>query len=169
MAKAIPTKLDESLIEQLDRLVSEGLYVSRSESIRDAVRKLVTERYMNLQRFYEIISRIASWVILQRLKGMVTDIILYGSVARKEANPESDVDFLILTDREEGTKAFRRLDEEISRATYPIDLEANVVTTHLLMSRKRFLRLVRERYTFANEVLEDGIQLHGSILKHVRG
>lgn len=169
MTKAIPTKLDKGLVEQLDRLVSEGLYASRSESIRDAVRRLVTERYMSLQRFYEIISRITSEVILQHFEGTVTDIILYGSVAKGEATTESDIDLLILTDREEGTREFRRLDGRISLITYPIDLEANVVTTPLLMSRRRFLKLVEEKYTFANEVLKNGLQLYGNILKHVRG
>jgi len=48
MSVAVPTKLEPQLLQDLDRLVDEGLYVGRSEAIRDAVRRLVAERYMTV-------------------------------------------------------------------------------------------------------------------------
>ncbi|HLC45848.1 MAG TPA: ribbon-helix-helix domain-containing protein [archaeon] len=39
----IPAKLTERLVGEVDVLVKEGLYASRSEAIRDAVRRLVEE------------------------------------------------------------------------------------------------------------------------------
>lgn len=41
VAFAIPTKLEEPLVRALDRLVADGLYQSKSEAIRDGVRRLV--------------------------------------------------------------------------------------------------------------------------------
>ncbi len=168
MEKVVPTKLDRRLVEELDKLVGQGLYASRSEAIRSAVRELVTKSYLSLQEFHEKIAKIASELIVQQFGERVSDVILYGSVAKGAASVESDIDLLVLTTEEEGTEGFREMDREIVRTTYSIDLAAGVVTTPLLMSRKRLMALVEEGYTFAMEILESGLQLHGDFLRDVR-
>ncbi len=45
--ESVPAKMTEKLIQELDRLVEEGWYTSRSEAIRDAVRELVERRRLN--------------------------------------------------------------------------------------------------------------------------
>lgn len=42
--KSVQTKMPERLLKELNKLVEEGWYVSRSETIRDAVRKLIERR-----------------------------------------------------------------------------------------------------------------------------
>lgn len=39
--KTIPAKVTERLVMELDELVKQGWYASRSEAIRDAIRELV--------------------------------------------------------------------------------------------------------------------------------
>jgi len=42
--ETVQIRLTEDLIKMVDRLVKRGIYSSRSEAVRDAVRKLVVER-----------------------------------------------------------------------------------------------------------------------------
>lgn len=44
---SVPAKMTEKLVQELDRLVEEGWYTSRSEAIRDAVRDLVERRRLH--------------------------------------------------------------------------------------------------------------------------
>ncbi len=47
MMESVPAKMTEKLLEELDRLVQEGWYASRSEAIRDAVRELIERRKLD--------------------------------------------------------------------------------------------------------------------------
>lgn len=44
---SVPAKMTERLVQELDRLVEEGRYTSRSEAIRDAVREVVERRKLH--------------------------------------------------------------------------------------------------------------------------
>ncbi|ATZ61391.2 MAG: ribbon-helix-helix domain-containing protein [Methanosarcinales archaeon Met12] len=46
--EAIPAKLTHKLIIELDELVKDGWYSNRSEAIRDAVRKLIEKRKLEI-------------------------------------------------------------------------------------------------------------------------
>jgi len=162
---AIPTKLDEKLVKALDRLVSEGFYVSRSEAIREGVRKLVAEQYISMQDFLRIIAHVVSETITSQLSHVITDLVLFGSAARGEATLESDIDMLTLIKKEEDSPKIRRKLHEIA---YPISLAANTPITFIVMSRGEFVKWVRNKYSFAEEVIKQGIQLHGDALNVVR-
>jgi Arc/MetJ-type ribon-helix-helix transcriptional regulator len=56
MGLPIPTKLEEPLIRALDKMVADGLYQSRSEAIRDSVRRLVERNYVSRISFLRIIA-----------------------------------------------------------------------------------------------------------------
>ena len=45
--ESVPAKMTGKLLQELDRLVKEGWYASRSEAIRDAVRDLVERRKLD--------------------------------------------------------------------------------------------------------------------------
>ena len=164
MSIAIPTKLDKRLVRQLDRLVQSGLYNSRSEAIRDGIRKVVAESYLSLQKFHGVLAEMASETIVRRFGDLVTDVILYGSVARGESDPDSDIDLLVLTER----NASLKVDREIIGTLEPISLASDVVIMPLVMTREMFSRLLEFGYTFAREVVEHGIQLHGALMDEVR-
>ncbi|MDO8428944.1 MAG: ribbon-helix-helix domain-containing protein [Candidatus Diapherotrites archaeon] len=44
--QAIPAKLTSKLVKEMDVLVKEGLYSSRSEILRDAVRQLIYKKQL---------------------------------------------------------------------------------------------------------------------------
>lgn len=57
--ESVPTKMTKKLLEELDRLVEEGWYASRSEAIRDAVRELEERR--KLDRLEDAIEKDIEW------------------------------------------------------------------------------------------------------------
>jgi len=164
MSLAIPTKLDQKLVEILDRLVAEGLYVSRSEAIRDAVRKLAANQYISLNRYLQTIAQITTETITTQLGNVITDIILFGSAARSEATPESDIDLLILTKQENLHKIRKRTHEII----YPISLASSTPITAIITTKQEFIVWTKNKLSFAQQIQKEGIQLYGEILNHVR-
>ncbi len=57
--ESVPAKMTKKLLEELDKLVEEGWYASRSEAIRDAVRELVERR--KLDRLEDAIEKDIEW------------------------------------------------------------------------------------------------------------
>jgi Arc/MetJ-type ribon-helix-helix transcriptional regulator len=167
MALPIPTKLEEPLVEALDRLVAEGFYQSRSEAIRDAVRRLVEKNYVSRTRFLRIIADISAQVILSIHPDIVTDIILYGSAASGQVSEDSDVDILVLISTK-GRESPSKVEIRIHEATYPIALACGSVVTPIVVERMRFLELCRSGEHFAMEIIRYGIPLHGMILNELR-
>jgi len=165
MDLAVPTKLDVKLVEALDRLVSEGFYVSRSEAIREAVRKLTAEQYMSLQNFLSVMARVASEVLASFFGDTVTDIVLFGSVCRGDVTLDSDIDLLVLLKNWKDSSRIRRaLHERI----YPISLAANTPITLVVIAREEFNAWIKSKFSFAQEIIKEGLQLHGDILNLVR-
>jgi len=167
MALPIPTKLEESLIRALDRLVADGIYQSRSEAIRDSVRRLVERSYLSKIRFLRIIAEIAAQAILSKYPKTVTDIILYGSVASGQVSEESDVDILVLVSTK-GQESRSQVEMRIHEITYPMALTSGSVITPIVLEKRRFLELYRKGEHFLSEIVNKGIQLHGMILNELR-
>jgi len=165
MDLAVPTKLDEKLVEALDRLVSEGFYVSRSEAIREAVRKLTAEQYISIQNFLRTIAEITSETLTSQIGDVVTDVILFGSVARGNVTLDSDIDLLVLIRHEKDSSRTRR---KLHEMIYPISLAANTPITFIVTSREEFTAWIKIKYSFAQEIVKEGLQLHGDILNLVR-
>lgn len=167
MALAVPTKLEERLVMTLDRLVADGLYQSRSEAIRDAVRRLVERSYVSRTRFLRVIAEVTAHVILVEYSNVVTDIILYGSVASGQASHESDVDILVLVSgkREESPS---QLEVDIHEMTYPIALASESVITPIVLEKRTFVDLAESGEHFAKEILMNGVQLYGTTLNELR-
>ncbi len=97
----------------------------------------------------EIIGVMAeSEYILQRVKEAVlsfdscADIFLYGSRARGTSVPESDWDFLILTESDLDNEKKR----EIRRAIYSIELETNEIIS-VIIHNKRYWNSERNSVT----------------------
>lgn len=98
-----------------------------------------------------VISEFADEV--NELKG-VEEIILYGSYAREEAVPGSDVDILVLTD---GENPDLRSDLEDIAGEYW--METNVIFSPKIIEKEKFEEKIEEEYGFHSNALEEGVKL----------
>ncbi len=106
---------------------------------------------MNIQERYR--EPIAEFVrrALERYEKNIESIILFGSVARGESKEDSDVDILVVGDVS--------LDELVN-ISFPILLEHGKLISAKNMNREHFDFLVREGYSFARNILREGIILY---------
>lgn len=81
--------------------------------------------------------------------------ILYGSEARGEARPDSDVDLLILLDKNEITL---EEEEKITAPLYDMEFEKGIIISPIVMTRKRWEEAKRQTLFYYN-VLKDGVLL----------
>ncbi|MEM1582406.1 MAG: nucleotidyltransferase domain-containing protein [Candidatus Bathyarchaeia archaeon] len=113
-----------------------------------------------LRKIASLVSSIIAWN-----EGSVSDVILFGSVARGEENVESDVDLLVLVEGSEGWAIRRRLYDLI----YPIITSLGVDISLIVIEKKQFVKMVKAGEPFAKSVLIDGVQLYGMLAEHHRG
>ncbi len=92
--------------------------------------------------------------LLAEFADEVHSIVLFGSVARGEANADSDVDVLIISDASRENK--RRM-HDISTH---IDLETEVFTQLMFFSNRRLERAARMRSWFFTDVMNEGVILY---------
>ena len=151
MGLAVPTKIDEKLVRELDRLVLEGLYVSRSEAIREAIRRLVAEHHMSLQGFLRVIAEIASETLKSNLVGVVTDVVLFGSVARGDVTLDSDIDLLVLVEEKDAFRVRRRVHEIV----YPVSLASATPITLMVMNRGEFVEWMRDCLLYTSDAADE--------------
>jgi predicted nucleotidyltransferase len=88
---------------------------------------------------------------LGRYRDKIDSIILFGSVARGEGKEDSDVDILVVGDV--------NLDELVN-ISFPILLEHGKLISAKNMNMVHFDFLVREGYSFARNILREGIILY---------
>lgn len=81
------------------------------------------------------------------------EIVLYGSVARGTATPESDYDLLILTGRRLTSDEKRQM----SYAVYDLELEREVVISLAIYARDEWQSPVFRASPFRHNVTRDGI------------
>jgi predicted nucleotidyltransferase len=99
--------------------------------------------------------------ILLKIKQLVSlsepsaTVILYGSVARKESNKKSDIDVLILVDRE---KVSYSDEQRIKYPLYDLEFDTGKIISPLVISRKEWE--TRHSITpFYFNVKKDGVLL----------
>ena len=93
--------------------------------------------------------------LLVALEGQIHSIVLFGSVARGEADAESDIDILIITDAPFATR------QRIDAISYDIDLENGVFTQLVFFAAQGFENeAVRLRSYFSSDIMSQGIVLY---------
>lgn len=98
----------------------------------------------------EIIDRIREKV---RLLPSQVSVILYGSEAKGEARPDSDIDLLILVDREHITEKER---QEMINPLFEIEYETGILINPVVMLKKQWGKIVTPFYV---NVMKEGIEL----------
>ena len=93
-------------------------------------------------------------MLMQRLFP-AAEVILYGSEARNEARPDSDIDLLILVD---GDKLTLSQEDAITTPLYELELQTGVAISPIVMLKKQWAN--RPMITpFYLNVMKEGIKL----------
>lgn len=104
--------------------------------------------------------------LVEELGDRIESIVLYGSVAKKKAREDSDIDVLIVV-RDEGDKG---LYDRISRIRTRIDLDHNTLTTLVYMGSGELERYAKLGSPFIRSVAQEGVVLYDrGVFKRVRG
>jgi predicted nucleotidyltransferase len=143
------------------------LYQSRSEAIRDAVRRLVERNYISRVRFLTVIARVSAQLVVDEYGDAVTDIILYGSVATGRVSDDSDIDILVLASDRMG-KNLSQVEIRIHEIVYAVALSSASVITPIVLDKREFLDLARREEHFVREIVKCGIALKGTTLNELR-
>lgn len=89
--------------------------------------------------------------VLEKYGDEIDEIILFGSVARGDAREDSDIDILVIGDVSL---------EKLVDTSFPILLKYGELISVKDMKKDHFDFLVRERYSFINNVLGEGVVLY---------
>jgi predicted nucleotidyltransferase len=93
-------------------------------------------------------------ILRQEYKDQISRVILFGSLARGEPDPESDIDLLIVI-----TNGDQKLKDEISMACFDIILETNVILSPLVMDGETYEWHKNYRDPLYNNIQKDGLDL----------
>lgn len=161
MSVVVPVRVSRKLTQKINDLIARGLYPNRSELIREALRRLIVSEHASAQKIAvgPIIANLASTIIAWNEK-TVTDVILFGSTARGEAIPESDIDLLILTKNAKPWMVRQRLYDLI----YPIIPTLGIDISLIAIDKNNFTRMIKHKDPFAVSIINEGIQLQGEFL-----
>ncbi len=86
--------------------------------------------------------------------GRIHQAILFGSKARGDSHPESDVDILLIANGEDW-----RFDHAVSDLAADVSLKYDVLINPHVIGRERWERMGRERFSLYENVLREGVPL----------
>jgi len=161
MSVVVPVRVPKELAQKISELISRGLYSSRSDLIRQALRRfVVSEREFTQNAVIGHVAAVLASTIIAWNEKTAADVILFGSTARGEATSESDVDLLILTENAEPWKVRQRLYDLV----YPIIPALGIDISLIVMNKKDFIGMAEDGDPFATSIINEGRQLQGDFL-----
>lgn len=90
----------------------------------------------------------------------IQSVILFGSVARRQATSRSDIDILVLVPNYEGDR-FKSLMDSVDQLASEVSGRHPAKLVPVVMTMKDFEQSLRDKKRFATDVLKDGILLFG--------
>ena len=90
---------------------------------------------------------------LKELGKKLHSIVLYGSVARKEANEDSDVDLLVVGEDKD-------IFEDVVKIQTDIDLKHGTLTAVVYLTKEELERFTKSGSPFLTNVMEEGEVLY---------
>ncbi|MBU1671280.1 MAG: nucleotidyltransferase domain-containing protein [Actinobacteria bacterium] len=150
-------------IRALDRLVYAGI-VDRKRVGSGYTYEVATSSVIYQQAIkpaFDVEAELLSGLIDALLKGVrrrVHSAYLFGSVARREDTPSSDVDVLVLTSNAEEKKAVTKATESNREGVYRL---YRVGVTAIVYDLEEFNRKRRRKDPLVSEVLKEGILVAG--------
>lgn len=90
----------------------------------------------------------------KRFPGIIQHVLLFGSKARGESDPESDIDLLIVVEDYNWA-----LEKEITRIATETDYAFGVVVSDHVISKVRFHQMGARREPLYHSIQRDGIDL----------
>ncbi|MFQ6085846.1 MAG: nucleotidyltransferase domain-containing protein [Candidatus Bathyarchaeia archaeon] len=158
--KVVPVKLSDSLTNAIDELVKSGMYNSRNEALRDAVRSLIektklsgAEEKTRLQTELLTLAKTAASILTARYGRSISRITLFGSVAKGEATEESDIDLLVLVRDGDGSDWRRKFVKEVMPIAFGLERHISIK----VLREDEFRELAERGSSFVREVSEHGI------------
>lgn len=160
---------------EFNKLAKEGLVEQKSEGQEKYYKlNLTSPRTRKLCELFEIDKseklykekRRLAWVLEDFTKRVsdfapeIQSIILFGSVARGEATPRSDIDILVITPNSEEER-FNELMNAVDRLAAEVSGRYPAKLVLIVMMTKDFEKNVKDKKRFAADVLKDGIVLFG--------
>jgi predicted nucleotidyltransferase len=92
----------------------------------------------------------------ERFPGRIARFVLFGSKARGEGQPDSDIDVLVIVRGEDW-----RMSNAISTLAARVSLEKEVLLGPIVIGQERWERMERERFSLARNVVREGVLLEG--------
>jgi len=103
--------------------------------------------------------------LAKELPNKIESIILYGSAARNQTHEDSDIDVLIITEKDD-----KKLYDKISKIRTQIDLDNNTLTALVQMSKNELERYLKLGSPFLENVMKQGVPLYDrGLFKKIRG
>ena len=95
--------------------------------------------------------------LVKELGNWIVSIVLYGSVAKKKAHANSDIDILLVVRDDD-----KRLYDQASKMRTKIDLDNNTLTSLVHISSEELERYIELGSPFIRSVAEEGVILYDS-------
>jgi predicted nucleotidyltransferase len=132
-------------------LASESSYSHSLSTEATNIRTTVTAEVPHRE-----IVRLFADIVREEFADSVVEVLLYGSVAREEWTPDSDVDLLVVLSDSADTA---EVEDDIRDRAYDLELEHGVAISLFVMSHAEYER--RSNRLFYRTVREEGERVYG--------
>ena len=160
---------------EFNKLAKEGLVEQKTEGQEKYYKlNLTSPRTRKLCELFEIDKgeklykekRRLAWVLEDFTKRVsdfapeVQSVILFGSVARGQATPRSDIDILVIAPNS-GEERFNELMNAVDRLAAEVSGRHPAKLVPIVMMTKDLEKSIKDKKRFAADILKDGIVLFG--------